>query len=637
MGSIEFRTLGSPDLRLEDGTAVLSVLAQPKRLALLSFMAARGPGEFTRRDTLCATLWPDADQDRARHRLRTALHMLRRAIGHETIVRRGDEEVGLSADMWHDVAALEQAAESQDHEAVLALYRGDFLEGFHVEASHDFEEWQRRTRDRLRRLALVSAQALRDAALSGRDDADALQWSARAREISPLDEGALRDHIFTLDAVGRPADAINEYDAFADRLANEMQTVPAQETVDLIGRVRTGQGLASESTPARDGLGASISAQAREGTAAAADTVASANTVASADPKPAEDSRDGRANGRGSSGRAALLIAVASLGGVAFLAARVSQTGNTGVPQPAGVSLLAYLASWLILVVGIWFLFERAEETASASGRARVAGWLRPQDRTNVGARGWAEGFVDAFDRIFGPKHLSLYCFIRSMAASVVAVTILLLLWIAIRPEQFSTFAAEQGMRGLGELVLITFIVNVVADYLSLLETRVALGFLRRRSAAWARAGVLVADALATLVVWLVFYAGLPFLLLAGVSTTANDIMLFLQFQVWSYAPTIHEVMSLRANGGGPPVGVWFYSTFLTSIWLWAYLGAGQITRATYSAGGAASRGVSRFAQLFDAERQPFRVLGFVVMLVVTAAYGLGWLVNSIRLPQGMG
>jgi hypothetical protein len=216
------------------------------------------------------------------------------------------------------------------------------------------------------------------------------------------------------------------------------------------------------------------------------------------------------------------------------------------------------------------------------------------------------------------------------MAASVVAVTILLLLWVALRPDQFSAFAAAQGMSGLGQLILITFIVNVIADYLSLLETRVALGFLGKWKGSGARAAVLVVDALATMIVWLVFYAGLPFLLLAGVSSTANDIMLFIQFQVWSYAPTIFDVMSLSAEGGGPPVGIWFYSTFLTSIWLWIYLGAGLIARAANTAGSLAGRGISGLARLFDSDRQPFRVLGFVAMLIVTIAYGIGWLINLI-------
>lgn len=602
MDKVKFRTFGSADLRQGDGTAVLSVLAQPKRVALLSYLAVRGLGDFVRRDTLCGTFWPDADQSQARHRLRSALHMIRKAVGHDVVVGRGDEEIGLSEDeLWFDVDEFEAAATAGRHEDALDLYRGDFLAGFHVRASNEFEEWLRSTRARLQTTAADCARALTAAALADGAHDDALRWATRAREIAPLDERALRDHMEALDATGSRVGALREYESYRDRLGEELGTEPAPETHDLASRIRERQEPHRAPTDSRAATGPGVQSEGAD----------------PGHPLPAA-----------SSGRAAALTAAVALGGAAFFAARVAQ-GADGAAQPAGVSLLAYLASWLILVVGIWFLFERAEETASAVGRSRVAAWLRPHaGDARVG--GWAEGFVGAFDRIFGPKHLSLYCFIRSMAASVVAVTILLLLWIALRPDQFSAFAAGQGMAGLGEVILITFIVNVVADYLSLLETRVALGFLRRWHSPWTRAGILVVDALATFTVWLVFYAGLPFLLLAGVSSTANDIMLFLQFQVWSYGPTIVDVTSLSAQNGGPPVGIWFYSTFLTSIWLWIYLSAGQLARAANVTGRAAGRGIAGLAGLFDAERQPFRVLGFVAMLIVTAAYGLGWLINLI-------
>lgn len=611
MNRVEFRTFGAADLRQSDGTAVLSVLAQPKRVALLSYLAVKGFGDFVRRDTLCTAFWPDADQSQARHRLRSSLHMIRKALGHGIVLRRGDEEIGLSDEgVWFDAREFERAVDDGRHEDALEIYRGDFLTGFHVTASHEFDEWLRGTRERFQSLAAASAKTLaRVAAEDGRQD-EAIQWSCRAREIVPFDESALRAHLSSLDAAGRRPDALREYEAYAARLTAELEAAPAPETVELIARIR-------DRTEPRTTGAPVVVAGPESGEA----PTASAGAGATNRPEPVVMPA--------SSGRAAALTAAVALGGAAFFAARVA-TSTEGAAQPGGVSLLAYLASWLILVVGLWFLFERAEETASPTGRARVAGWLQPRDRVEAVASGWAEGFLGAFDRIFGPKHLSLHCLIRSMAASVVVVTILLLLWVAVRPAQFSAFAGEQGMTGLGQLVLITFIVNVIADYVSLLETRVALGFLAKWKAPWARAGVLVGDALATMVVWLVFYAGLPFLVLAGVSGTANDIMLFLQFEVWSYGPTIFHVLNLSAEAGGPPVGIWFYSTFLTSIWLWIYLGAGQIARAANATETVAGRGVSGFASLFDSDRQPFRVLGFVAMLIVTIAYGIGWLINLI-------
>lgn len=607
MERIEFRILGSAELTGGDGSSALSVLAQPKRIALLTYLSLNALGSFVRRDLVCAALWPDADQSQARHRLRTALHMLRQAIGGETLERRGDEEVALAASrFWCDVVAFEEAAAAGDHERALSLYRGEFLEGFHVEASNDFEDWVTATRDRLRRQAGASAAALAEIANADAEFERAAAYADRALELEPFDEEGLRQQLIALDGLGRRSDAVRAYDAFAERLMAELSTRPSPETDAILSRVDTRR----EPVP-----------------------VAATLTSDASDPAPA-------AGGPSRSARTAGLTAALAFAGAAFFAARVAQAGPDTTAQPGGVSLLAYLASWLTLVVGVWFLFERAEETASDEGRVRVAAWLRPRLRARVRsvdaaedaeiARGWAEGFVGAFDRIFGPHHLSLYCFLRSMAVSVIAVTVLLLLWIGLRPEQFSEFASGRGLTGMGELVLITFIVNVVADYLSLLETRGALALVRRWRSSAARAAVLGVDALATFAIWLAFYAGLPFLPLAGVSGTASDIMLFIQFQLWGYAPTIYEVVTLSARDGGPPVGIWFYSTFVTSIWIWLYLGAGGLARATRSAGDTARSGLRGVASLFDAEAQPFRVLGFAAMVLVTAAYVVGLALRAL-------
>jgi DNA-binding SARP family transcriptional activator len=55
---IRVQLLGMVDLRADDGAQVDAVLAQPKRLALLAYLATAAPGS-TRRDTLLATFWPE--------------------------------------------------------------------------------------------------------------------------------------------------------------------------------------------------------------------------------------------------------------------------------------------------------------------------------------------------------------------------------------------------------------------------------------------------------------------------------------------------------------------------------------------------------------------------------------------------
>jgi DNA-binding SARP family transcriptional activator len=87
---IRLRTLGSADLRAPNGTQIQSVLRQPKRLAVLIYLAVNGP-VFQRRDRLLALFWPESGEDKARGALSQAVFQLRHALGKDVIVNRGDD------------------------------------------------------------------------------------------------------------------------------------------------------------------------------------------------------------------------------------------------------------------------------------------------------------------------------------------------------------------------------------------------------------------------------------------------------------------------------------------------------------------------------------------------------------------
>src|SRR3982751_2588480 len=93
---IELRTLGALELVSADGTPLDAVLLQPKRTALLCYLALKSPHGFCRRDTLLALFWPEQDAEQARHALRQSLYFLRRALGTGAIVARGDDELAIS-------------------------------------------------------------------------------------------------------------------------------------------------------------------------------------------------------------------------------------------------------------------------------------------------------------------------------------------------------------------------------------------------------------------------------------------------------------------------------------------------------------------------------------------------------------
>src|SRR5215207_8650771 len=110
---IDLRTLGTLELTSADDIGVGSVLAQPRRVALLCYLALALPRGFHRRDTLSAFFWPEPDADQARHALRQSVYFLRRALGAKTILSRGDEELAvapeqLCCDVWALDAAVDQ-------------------------------------------------------------------------------------------------------------------------------------------------------------------------------------------------------------------------------------------------------------------------------------------------------------------------------------------------------------------------------------------------------------------------------------------------------------------------------------------------------------------------------------------------
>src|SRR5918999_474411 len=93
--------LGSVDLHDETGQELRAVLAQPKRLALLAYLAAASPAGSHRRDTLLGLFWPELDQDHARNALSKAVHFLRRSLGEPAIESRtADELVFNAAAVW---------------------------------------------------------------------------------------------------------------------------------------------------------------------------------------------------------------------------------------------------------------------------------------------------------------------------------------------------------------------------------------------------------------------------------------------------------------------------------------------------------------------------------------------------------
>src|SRR5688572_3337237 len=157
------RTLGSAHIVDAAGRPHDAILSQPRRFALLVYLAV-SQREYESRRSLAALFWPNASDTHARGALKQAVFAIRRTFGPGVIISRGAQELTLDRGVLQcDVREFSDAfREGRFHDAV-ALYGGDFLETFHVDAGDEFQSWihaQRASLAKDYRAALTARKAL---------------------------------------------------------------------------------------------------------------------------------------------------------------------------------------------------------------------------------------------------------------------------------------------------------------------------------------------------------------------------------------------------------------------------------------------------------------------------------------------
>jgi predicted ATPase/DNA-binding SARP family transcriptional activator len=238
---IELRTCGTLALTDGAGHPIASVLAQPKRLGLLVYLAVEGEQGGCSSDRILALFWPDSDDEHARAALRQSVKFLRLALGDDAVIRHGEAVLAVSERVIAcDAVACLRALRAQQDDAALALYGGEFLPGFSVAgAAPELEQWLEGVR---RRLAAQVASAATRATQCHADAGNlpqALRCARAALEWAPDDETALRNLMRLLLRCGDRSGALAEYERFRARLAQSLQTEPAAETQALMRALRS--------------------------------------------------------------------------------------------------------------------------------------------------------------------------------------------------------------------------------------------------------------------------------------------------------------------------------------------------------------------------------------------------------------
>lgn len=235
---LKLRVLGCIELNGSDGQSIQSVLAQPKRLALLAYLTLTGG--FCRKDTLLPLFCPDSDQEHARGALRQNVYLVRRSLGRGILVARGDDEIGIAHEqIWCDAVAFREALQRGDLEGALGQWSGELLPGFYLDGAPDFERWLTGERNRLRDEAVGAACVLAERADAAGDRAGAIHWTRFQLSLSPLDETAHRRLLLLLARSGDRAAALTAFEAFTRELERELGLEPSAETRELAESIRS--------------------------------------------------------------------------------------------------------------------------------------------------------------------------------------------------------------------------------------------------------------------------------------------------------------------------------------------------------------------------------------------------------------
>jgi len=248
---VTLRLLGRMSLSDGPGAEVRALLAHPKQMAVLVYVALEGRGGYVHRDALMGLLWPEADTAHARNTLNQALHALRRGLGPGVLTKRGRHEVGLDpARLECDVWAFREALDEGDHAAALACYTGELLPGFYVGGGGEFERWLQEERGRLREAAADAAWRCAHGLIAAGALTEAERAGQRALDLVPTDESPVRAFIRALAEAGDRAAAVNFFEKFRARLSDELELEPSVATVDVADAIRNGVGGKSAHPPA---------------------------------------------------------------------------------------------------------------------------------------------------------------------------------------------------------------------------------------------------------------------------------------------------------------------------------------------------------------------------------------------------
>ena len=249
MNQLRLACLGTPEVRY-NGQPV--AFRTRKALALLIYLTVEGG--MVARETLTALFWPDSDESHSRTMLRSTLFYIRQILDEVSddwliaerqavaLTPQANVELGLhTVQAALDLTPKPQSDQTQtitQLQAAVSLYRDDFLAGFSLPDTPDFDDWASLHREMWhRRMGQIFDELSTRQSQNGAHT-QAVETTTRWLAHDSLNEIPYRRLMQLHFAVGDRTAALQTYNTCRVMLAKEFGANPAPETEALAAQIR---------------------------------------------------------------------------------------------------------------------------------------------------------------------------------------------------------------------------------------------------------------------------------------------------------------------------------------------------------------------------------------------------------------
>lgn len=252
MYNLEIKLLGG--FAAASPTGPLSFRSDKVR-GLLAYLVTK-PNQPLSRDTLAGLFFPDQDRKHGRKNLNLLLTRLRQALAPTQALQPDTpllltsqdtvELVWSDAYHWADAPQVEIWQNECEHHThtqlencseclyrlgrIVALYQGDFLAGFGLDATPAFDEWRLWQQEHFLEMTLMALLTLAEQALATNQPVEAEQFARRHIQLSRWQEQPHRQVMQALAQQGKIAAALNHFVVCQNILAAELGASPSPET-----------------------------------------------------------------------------------------------------------------------------------------------------------------------------------------------------------------------------------------------------------------------------------------------------------------------------------------------------------------------------------------------------------------------